>query len=117
MSSKFVQLYEITFPEAVARLAERARIPIETEENPAARQTRGARADALLKLHRSSPNGGSNVSRTRRRVRSPGITWPGGSVPGRRPGIPASGRRRRRDDTVNWAQRGASMRTCANRRG
>ncbi|MFO1461778.1 MAG: DNA primase [Verrucomicrobiota bacterium] len=48
---KFVQLYEnITFPEAVARLAERARIPIETEENPAARQTRGLK-DALLKLH------------------------------------------------------------------
>lgn len=48
---KFVQLYEnITFPEAVTRLAERARIPLETERDPAAQQTRGLK-DALLKLH------------------------------------------------------------------
>lgn len=48
---KFVQLYEnISFPEAVARLAERARIPIETDNDPAARQTRGLK-DSLLKLH------------------------------------------------------------------
>ncbi|MBL9175546.1 MAG: DNA primase [Verrucomicrobiales bacterium] len=48
---KFVQLYEnISFPEAVARLAEHARIPIETDNDPAARQTRGLK-DALLKLH------------------------------------------------------------------
>lgn len=48
---KFVQLYEnITFPEAVARLAERARIPMEADRDPAARETRGLK-DSLLKLH------------------------------------------------------------------
>ncbi|MCW5560075.1 MAG: DNA primase, partial [Verrucomicrobiae bacterium] len=48
---KFVELYEnITFPEAVARLAERARIPLETDRNPAARQARGLK-DSLLQLH------------------------------------------------------------------
>lgn len=48
---KFVELYEnITFPEAVARLAERARIPLETDRDPAARQSRGLK-DSLLKLH------------------------------------------------------------------
>ena len=48
---KFVQLYEnITFPEAVERLAERARIPLETDRDPAARQSRGLK-DSLLKLH------------------------------------------------------------------
>lgn len=48
---KFVELYEnISFPEAVARLAERARIPLETERDPAAREVRGLK-DQLLKLH------------------------------------------------------------------
>ncbi|MBN8247625.1 MAG: DNA primase, partial [Verrucomicrobia bacterium] len=48
---KFVELYEnISFPEAVARLAERARIPLETDRDPAARQARGLK-DSLLKLH------------------------------------------------------------------
>lgn len=48
---KFVELYEnIPFPEAVARLAERARIPLETDRDPAARQARGHK-DSLLKLH------------------------------------------------------------------
>jgi DNA primase len=48
---RFVQDYEnITFPEAVQRLAERARIPMEFEDNPAAQQVRGVK-DSLLKLH------------------------------------------------------------------
>ena len=48
---KFVQLYEnIPFPEAVVRLAERARIPIETNSTPGAQQARGLK-DSLLKLH------------------------------------------------------------------
>ena len=48
---KFVQQYEnITFPEAVERLAERAHIPIERDENPGAVQARGLK-DQLLKLH------------------------------------------------------------------
>lgn len=48
---KFIQLYEnITFPEAVARLAERARIPLETDSSPGAQQARGLK-DSLLKLH------------------------------------------------------------------
>jgi DNA primase len=48
---KFVQQYEnVSFPEAVQRLAERARIPFETESNPAARESRGLK-DALLQLH------------------------------------------------------------------
>jgi len=48
---RFVQDYEnLTFPEAVQRLAERARIPLEFEDNPAAQQARGLK-DSLLKLH------------------------------------------------------------------
>jgi DNA primase len=48
---KFIQLYEnLTFPEAVERLAERARIPLEYEKDPAAQQARGLR-DQLLRLH------------------------------------------------------------------
>lgn len=48
---RFVQDYEnLTFPETVQRLAERAHIPMEFEDNPAAQQTRGLK-DSLLKLH------------------------------------------------------------------
>ena len=48
---KFIQLYEsITFPESVARLAERARIPMEGDTHPGAQQARGLK-DNLLKLH------------------------------------------------------------------
>lgn len=48
---RFVMDYEnITFPEAVQRLAERAHIPLEFEDNPAAQQVRGLK-DSLLKLH------------------------------------------------------------------
>lgn len=48
---RFVQDYEnLTFPEAVQRLAERAHIPLEYEDNPAAQQARGLK-DSLLKLH------------------------------------------------------------------
>jgi DNA primase len=48
---KFIQLYEnITFPESVARLAERARIPMESDSSPGAQQARGLK-DHLLKLH------------------------------------------------------------------
>ncbi len=48
---KFVQMYEnISFPEAIERLAERARIPLEYEGQPGARESRGAK-DALLRLH------------------------------------------------------------------
>lgn len=48
---RFVMDYEnLTFPEAVQRLAERAHIPLEFEDNPAAQQVRGLK-DSLLKLH------------------------------------------------------------------
>jgi DNA primase len=48
---RFVQDYEnLTFPEAIQRLAERAHIPLEFEDNPAAQQARGLK-DSLLKLH------------------------------------------------------------------
>ena len=48
---RFIQEYEnLTFPEAVRRLAERARIPLEEEQTPGAQQARGVK-DALLKLH------------------------------------------------------------------
>jgi len=48
---KFVQQFEnVNFPEAIERLAERARIPLERDENPAAAQVRGLK-DHLLKLH------------------------------------------------------------------
>jgi DNA primase len=48
---RFVMGYEnLTFPEAVQRLAERAHIPLEFEDNPAAQQVRGLK-DSLLKLH------------------------------------------------------------------
>lgn len=48
---KFVQMYEnISFPEAIERLAERARIPLEYEGQTGARESRGAK-DALLRLH------------------------------------------------------------------
>ncbi len=48
---RFVQDYEnLTFPEAVQRLAERAHIPMEFEDNPAAQQARGLK-DSLLRLH------------------------------------------------------------------
>ena len=48
---KFVQQYEnLNFPQAIERLAERARIPLEHEDNPAAARARGLK-DQLLKLH------------------------------------------------------------------
>ena len=48
---KFVQLYEnISFPEAIERLAERARIPLEYEAGTGAPENRGLK-DSLLKLH------------------------------------------------------------------
>ncbi len=48
---KFVTKHEnIPFTEAVERLAERARIPLEHENNPAARQKRGLK-DQLITLH------------------------------------------------------------------
>lgn len=47
----FVQEYEnISFPEALRRLAERARIPVEFEDDPGARQSRFLK-DTLLQLH------------------------------------------------------------------
>ncbi|HEX3798756.1 MAG TPA: DNA primase [Verrucomicrobiae bacterium] len=47
----FVQEYEnIPFPDAVRRLAERAKIPLETENNPAQQQTRHIK-DSLLQIH------------------------------------------------------------------
>lgn len=48
---RFVQDYEnISFVEAVTRLAERAHIPLETDGTPGAQQARGVK-DSLLKLH------------------------------------------------------------------
>ncbi|HAB19190.1 MAG TPA: DNA primase [Verrucomicrobiota bacterium] len=48
---KFVQMYEnISFPEAIQRLAERARIPLEFEGTAGAREQRGVK-DSLLQLH------------------------------------------------------------------
>ncbi len=48
---KFIQQYEnLGFPEAVERLAERARIPLEFENDPAAARARGNK-DQLLSLH------------------------------------------------------------------
>lgn len=48
---KFVQEYEnISFPEAIERLAERAHIPVERDEHPGAVHARGLK-DQLLKLH------------------------------------------------------------------
>ena len=48
---KFIQMYEnISFPEAIERLAERARIPLEFEGPSGNQESRGAK-DALLKLH------------------------------------------------------------------
>ncbi|MFM7214660.1 MAG: DNA primase [Verrucomicrobiota bacterium] len=48
---KFVQLYEnISFPEAIERLAERARIPLEYEAGTGVPENRGLK-DSLLKLH------------------------------------------------------------------
>jgi DNA primase len=47
----FVKEYEtIDFPDAVRRLAERARIPIETENQPGASETRHLK-DRLLQIH------------------------------------------------------------------
>lgn len=47
----FIQKYEnLSFGEAVERLAERARIPLEYENNPEAQRSRNQR-DQLLKLH------------------------------------------------------------------
>jgi DNA primase len=47
----FVKEYEnIDFPDAVRRLAERARIPIETENQPGGSETRHLK-DRLLQLH------------------------------------------------------------------
>lgn len=47
----FVQEYEnISFPEALRRLAERARIPLEFEEEPGARRSRFLK-DTLLQIH------------------------------------------------------------------
>src|SRR5208337_970534 len=47
----FVKEYEnIGFPDAVRRLAERARIPLEFENSPAAQETRHLK-DQLLEIH------------------------------------------------------------------
>ena len=48
---RFIQEYEnLTFPEAVLRLADRAKIPIESSESPGESQSRSIK-DALLDLH------------------------------------------------------------------
>src|ERR1700704_627924 len=48
---RFVQEYEsIGFVDAVRRLAERAKIPLEFEQNPAAQETRHLK-DHLLQIH------------------------------------------------------------------
>src|SRR6195256_3616457 len=47
----FLQQYEnLTFPEAVRRLAERARIPLETNERPGAREERSLK-ERLFEIH------------------------------------------------------------------
>src|SRR5947207_1802615 len=47
----FVMEYEsITFPEAVRRLADRAKIPLEYEKNPGEQQSRDLK-DQLLRIH------------------------------------------------------------------
>lgn len=49
---KFVQMYEnISFPEAIERLAERARIPLEYEGHSGPSAETRSQKDALLKLH------------------------------------------------------------------
>lgn len=48
---RWIQEYEnLSFPEAVRRLAERARIPLEFDRNPENQQTRSLK-DALLQIH------------------------------------------------------------------
>jgi DNA primase len=48
---KFVQQYEnVSFPEAIERLAQRAQIPLEHDQNPGAARVRGLK-DQLLRLH------------------------------------------------------------------
>ena len=51
MCSRFVKEYEnIDFPEAVRRLADRAKIPLEYEKNPGEQQSRHLK-ERLLQIH------------------------------------------------------------------
>lgn len=108
---KFVQKHEnIHFTEAVERLAERARIPLEHEDNPDARHKRGLK-DQLITLHEAiclrwqaclANEGGGQVARDYLEQR--GVT-PESVKEFRLGAAPESW-----DDTVNWARsKGLSM--------
>lgn len=111
---RFVQEYEnLTFPEAVRRLAERARIPLEEEQNPAAQQARGVK-DALLKLHEAI------CQRWQQCLANEAAGQPARDYLARRGVGPDAVREFRLgaapeawDDTVNWAKaRGFDARLC-----
>ena len=111
---KFVQMYEnISFPEAIERLAERARIPLEYEGGGGGQESRGVK-DALLKLHEAiclrwqqclATEAGGQIARdylSRRGVSTEAIKeFRLGAAP------------ESWDDTVNWARsRGFDPKLC-----
>jgi DNA primase len=111
---KFVQKYEnLSFAEAVERLAERARIPLEYDQNPNAARARGLR-DQLLSLHEAL------CERWQRCLASEAAGQVARDYLARR-GVSADSIREFRigaapeswDDTVNWARsRGLDPALC-----
>jgi len=93
----FVKEYEnLDFMDAVRRLAERARIPLEMDNDPAVRDQRSIK-DQLLKLHEAITQRWQQCRRARPPARWPASTWSAGesrprpcassaSGPPRRPG-------------------------------
>ena len=80
----FVKEYEnIDFPEAVRRLAERAKIPLEFEQSAGEQQSRHLKERCCRSTSRS-PSAGKTPSPTRPPARSPAITSPGAACPTRR---------------------------------
>lgn len=111
---EFVQKYEsVSFTDAVERLAERARIPLEFENNPEAQRNRGIK-DQLLKLHEAvcvrwqqclANEAGGQVARDYLVQR--GVS-PDSVREFRIGAAPESW-----DDTVNWAKRqGFDLKLC-----
>ena len=102
----FVKEYEnIDFPDAVRRLAERARIPIETENQPGGSGNAPSQGPLCSKFTSKSRNAGRRLWPRARPARWRAITWP-------RRGVSAEAVQLFRlgyapdawDDTVNWAK-------------
>ena len=78
---RFIQDYEnLTFPEAVRRLAERAKIPLESAADAGQGVSRSLK-DALIDLHEQIAQRWQKPSPTTPPARSRALTWPNAACP------------------------------------